>query len=314
MALKPISLYNPFPKLLVFIGLVLIHIFSFTLAGMLVGGSIWGSEYVNNPSIMNDLTNPSTITYLKFIQVFAQVGMLMGSLLFIFLAYGQIASYIGADKSPQFKSILLVTAIIFLALPVMNYLSLINEQIHLPASWKTIELWFQLQEKNNNILIEAFLKVDGISGLVINILMIALFTAIVEEIAFRGVLQNTLYSLFKNKHIAIIVTALSFACIHFQFYKLIPMVLIALLLGYIYDWSKSIWLSITLHFINNATTVIVVYFYNKGLVSDIFDVFGKRPQDTLAVITSTIIISLTAFVIYKIEKRNVIPTIEDHSF
>lgn len=298
MALKPLTDYNPLAKLMVFVGMVIMHIFFFTLGGMLVGGGIWGSAYMQDQTLLNDLSNPTTVHYLKFIQVFAQVGMLMGTLLFVYLAYTHINTYMGIKIVPATPLAIAGIAIILVSFPLLNFLTNINEQIHLPASMQHLELWFKQQEDANNVLIDAFLNVQSLWGMLLNILFIALFTAIVEEFAFRGVLQNLLHELFRNRHIAVAVTALAFAFIHFQFYKLMPMLMLAFVLGYLYSWTGSIWLSVIVHFVYNATTILVVYLQKQNLISDVFDVMGKRPQDVIPVIVSLLLSAGLIYYIY----------------
>ena len=104
---------------------------------------------------------------------------------------------------------------------------------------------------------------DSIIDLVFNLLVIAIIPAIGEELFFRGYLQQKLIKWNRSPHIGIIITAILFSIIHFQFSGLIPRFILGVLLGYIFYWSSSLWIPIIAHFVNNAQVLIIAY-VNKG--------------------------------------------------
>jgi len=116
-------------------------------------------------------------------------------------------------------------------------------------------------------LMKGVLKMDNIFDLFINIVMIALIPAIGEELFFRAGIQNEFVAGIKNKDIAIILTAIVFSAFHLQFDGFLPRFFLGLILGYLYYWSNSIWLSVLIHFINNAMLVVTMYFMQDKLDS-----------------------------------------------
>ena len=114
-----------------------------------------------------------------------------------------------------------------------------------------------------------FLKMSNYSDLLFNILLIAIIPAIGEELVFRGYLQKKISNRISNIHISICITAIIFSAIHFHFQAFIPRFILGLVLGYLFVWSKSIWLPILAHFINNFQALIVSFFtLNKKLEID----------------------------------------------
>jgi membrane protease YdiL (CAAX protease family) len=91
------------------------------------------------------------------------------------------------------------------------------------------------------------------------IVILAIVPAIGEELLFRGILQNKIEMLSKNKHIAIWITAFIFSFIHFQFYGFVPRLLLGALFGYLYIWSGNLTIPILAHFINNGFTLLLLY-------------------------------------------------------
>ena len=91
----------------------------------------------------------------------------------------------------------------------------------------------------------------------------ALGPAIFEETFFRGGMQNLLQQWTRKPILAIIITSLIFSAIHFSYYGFIPRVALGVILGLIYYYSGSIWLSIAGHFFNNALVVTQIYIYAR---------------------------------------------------
>ena len=98
-----------------------------------------------------------------------------------------------------------------------------------------------------------------------NILIIAIMAGIGEELMFRGVIQKILIGWTKDIHLGILYTAIIFSTIHFQFYGFVPRMILGMVLGYLYIWSKSLWVPVIAHAINNALTVTFTpNTFNKG--------------------------------------------------
>ncbi len=95
--------------------------------------------------------------------------------------------------------------------------------------------------------------------------MIALLPAIGEELVFRGVVQKIFRQWSRNAHVAIWTTAVLFSAMHMQFYGFIPRMLLGAMLGYMLEWSGSLWLPMLAHFINNAGAVLLTYLFQHNL-------------------------------------------------
>jgi membrane protease YdiL (CAAX protease family) len=104
---------------------------------------------------------------------------------------------------------------------------------------------------------EAFLKINGPSDLVINIIVIALLPAICEEVFFRGAMQRVIIHLTRNPWLGIVITAALFSALHFQFQGFLPRMFLGVVLGALYWFSGSIWTCIIAHFIANGVQVVV---------------------------------------------------------
>ena len=157
---------------------------------------------------------------------------------------------------PWYLYILIGVALMFISLPVTNQLTRWNEAMSFGGKFHQLEAYLKNLEEMTAAATEKMLKVDTIGGLLLNLFIIALIPAVGEEMTFRGVLQQSLTRKM-NPHIAIFLSAAIFSFIHFQFYGFLPRMFLGILLGYMFYITGSLWTSITMHFVNNGTAVVL---------------------------------------------------------
>ena len=210
---------------------------------------------------------PLSVTSLKWIQLFQSAAMfLLPPLCMAYLWAKAPMKWLKVDNFQSFKVSSMAILLMLVALPAINLLADINQQVALPTFLEPLEAWMKTQEETAKQLTEQFLSVTIYSGLIINILLMALLPAIAEELTFRGVLQRLFqgsnvsdFHTVKVPHIAIWVTAILFSAIHMQFYGFIPRMLMGALFGYMLVWTGSLWVPILMHFTNNAMAVILYF-------------------------------------------------------
>lgn len=152
------------------------------------------------------------------------------------------------SKSPDRQSILLAICIIVLAIPAIECLHQINQ------------FFFSSPEESSQLQ-KDLLQINSLPSLFLNLFIIAILPALSEEFLFRGVLQQKFLQWISNPHLAICLTAFLFSVIHLDAGGILPRFLLGILLGYLFFWSKNLWLSIIVHFINNAIIVTSGYLY-----------------------------------------------------
>ena len=103
--------------------------------------------------------------------------------------------------------------------------------------------------------------------------MIALAPAICEEMLFRGLILHALKTRYKIAS-AIFITAALFGFYHMSLVKFIPTGLLGLALCYVVWRTGSIYPAILMHFLNNAYSVIIIYYPEQ--VGRIFPVFVQE--------------------------------------
>ena len=68
-------------------------------------------------------------------------------MLFAFVYYRNIAGYLQLNVSFTFMSLVLIIAVMFFALPLINWMGEINAHLKLPAAFAGIEQWMKSSEK-----------------------------------------------------------------------------------------------------------------------------------------------------------------------
>jgi hypothetical protein len=182
--------------------------------------------------------------------------MLLPALLFAKIVDGNPLNYLGLKNKFNLPQLGLVIAIAIAALYLSGGLGELNKLIPIPHKW---ELKFKAMEDAYAEQVMIIGNMKTFADYIISLIMIAILPALFEEILFRGALQKLLINWFQNPHIAIIITSILFSAVHGSYYGFLPRMGLGLLLGYLYYYSKSIWLNITMHFINNGIAITALY-------------------------------------------------------
>ena len=229
------------------------------------------------------LEQPLSVTSLKWIQLFQSAAMfLLPPLCVAYLWAQKPMKWLKVEQFQSFKIVGTAILLMLVALPTINLLAHINQQMALPAFLQPLEAWMKTQEEAAKHLTEQFLSVTTYSGLIINLLLMAALPAIAEELTFRGVLQRLFQGsevaesqTAKVPHLAIWGSAILFSAIHLQFYGFIPRMLMGALFGYALVWTGSLWTPILMHFTNNAMAVILYFVaLRQGWNMDQIDAIG----------------------------------------
>ncbi|MDR1373121.1 MAG: CPBP family intramembrane metalloprotease [Dysgonamonadaceae bacterium] len=201
--------------------------------------------------------------------------MLFPALLAAYLFCDNYKDYLKLETPFNFKTLFWTVLSMLVALPALNFVTSINQQITLPPSLKAFEDFIRTMEEQATELISLILNSDKIGILILNILIIAVMAAIGEEFLFRGILQNIFAKAINNQHIVIWTVAIIFSAIHLQFLGFLPRMLLGAYLGYLLFYTKSLWIPVIAHFTNNFTAVTVSWYYrNDEMATDAFNSYG----------------------------------------
>jgi hypothetical protein len=96
---------------------------------------------------------------------------------------------------------------------------------------------------------------DAGFGWPIIILSICAQPAVIEEMAFRGIIQSSLASMMKARD-AILVSAVAFSIMHFSLIMFVPFVLLGCYLGWLRLKSGSLYPCMAAHFLHNLIVTL----------------------------------------------------------
>ena len=150
----------------------------------------------------------------------------------------------------------MVLGILILTFPLSGALAELNKIIPIPKTW---EIKFKAMEKAREAQEAALININSFPKYIISLVVIGLLPGIFEEVCFRGGLQNILTRWFKNPWVAILVTAILFSAIHISYYGFLVRFALGIVLGLVFYFSGSLWLSILFHFLYNGLQVTALY-------------------------------------------------------
>jgi len=238
------------------------------LFGIVFAIPFFGSNILDLISGLSDYANSESINALKYFQVINQIGIfILPAIFYSYLDKRNVISTLKLNIKPKIITLIFASILIFVSIPFVDWMISVNQSMKFPEFLGNLENWFRESENQATALTELFLKVNTIWGLLFNIFMIGIMAAISEEFLFRGVLLKLFAEWTKNIHLAVIFSAILFSAFHLQFYGFLPRFMLGVLLGYLFVWSKSIWVPIFIHFLNNTIAIIVSFLFNKGVIS-----------------------------------------------
>ncbi len=146
--------------------------------------------------------------------------------------------------------------------PVVNQLIQLNEAIKLPPALHAIEQYMLQMEETTRETMQVMLQVNSAFDMVSNWLVAALLAGLVEELFFRGAIQQLVLRSSKRRHPfwGILLTAIIFSAIHMQFYGFFPRMVLGLLMGYLFFYTGNLWNAIYFHVLNNSVALLELHF------------------------------------------------------
>lgn len=103
-------------------------------------------------------------------------------------------------------------------------------------------------------------------------LLVSFFAPVIEEIIFRGIVQKGMINKGIKPRNSIIISALVFGLVHFNPWQFVGAFLLGIVLGVVYYKTKSLLMSILLHFFNNTIAAIMMKYYYTESFSDLLDI------------------------------------------
>jgi membrane protease YdiL (CAAX protease family) len=253
-----LTFYKPGVQLLAFSILFFMCSILFSLLAITIVPKFLPDVDFMNLASNPDLKNAAQIQTLKILQIAQQFFiLLLPALLFGYLSYPYAMKFLGFNKVKSIH-IFLGIVLILVTIPFMAVLEHINKMVPLSPTIK-------LAEEQAQKMIAAFLSGNSSLHFIFSFFMFAILPAFAEELFFRSGVQHVILTgWFRLKpFMAIAITAVIFSLFHFQMEGFLPRFFAGFVLGSAYYLSSSIWLSILMHAINNALSLVFYFKFSE---------------------------------------------------
>ena len=204
-----------------------------------------------------DFKDPKMISFMRGMLLIQFLGLfVVPSLLYAYFADPHPVQYLGLRK--PFKPVywLFAGILLLVAIPLIDLIGLLNQKINFGGQLQT---WMKEMEEKATRQTLALLGSRAVNDLLKNLVFIALFAGVGEELFFRGILQRLFVQGFRNAWLGIILAAFVFSFFHFQFFGFFPRFVLGILLGALYWYSGSLWTAMLAHFVYDAVIIILIF-------------------------------------------------------
>ena len=256
---------SPLMQILLLIFLALGGLLFFTSVGMMLASLFYPvsvSQLLNSGAMGDEWF---TTELLMFLQGFTTLGtFLVPGLLGSYLISERPSEFLGIQSFPS-KAFAVVILVLILALSgttISDALYRLSSSFSWPDWLRFAESWFKGTEDLMMEQMQEFLTMNSTFDFIKVFFLLAILPAIAEETLFRGALQPVFKRWFGNIHLAVWITAALFGMLHQQLNAFLSIMVLGAVLGYLREWSGSLWVAILLHLFNNGLIVVLVYFYD----------------------------------------------------
>ncbi|MDZ4840022.1 MAG: CPBP family glutamic-type intramembrane protease [Bacteroidota bacterium] len=283
------------------------------LACLILGYSIFGllsiaiSAAFGWPIEQAEIMKSGSNNQLMVMQVLVTFGaFILPALILPKLFFGvKTINYLGLMRNNS----LLIYVLAFLTLlsidPIVNFTYFINKSIHFPIWLAGLEANFLELEKQQTETMQYFIAGTSYLALIKNLLIVAFWAALTEEVFFRGLLIPLLRNWTGRVHLSVWLGAFFFSAIHLQFFGFIPRFILGLLFGYLFIWTGNLKVSLLLHTINNGVQVYMVWLASRAGTSLPID--QVTMPKALALGAGILLTSCLMWLIYRITHRVPMP-------
>jgi len=228
----------------------------------------------------------------------AIITFLVPSLIVAWFFSTEPRTYLYIESLPSI-SVLFYSMISFLLLlPFVGLTEDLNKLIVFPDALKGLEQWMIAKQNESDLFTKLLLSNYSWPVLLANFIVIGLTAGVVEEFFFRGAMMRIMKGWIVSNQSVIWIVALIFSAVHLQFYGFIPRLILGALLGYLLLWTKSLWVPIFAHVMNNTLSIVVMsvpFLRDSPLFSDSI----PRSWYPAYIAISFICLAIAAWIVHK---------------
>lgn len=240
----------------------------FTVVATAISGLIC---HVSWREVLSAVRSPDgtaqTINITRWFTIIATLGyLLIPALLFARINNTSLVKIGHLNRKPRPGILLLCLFIIIISIPATGFIEQLTHHIPFPSFLK---YYAENSEFARSKTFDTLLDMQAFSELFVGIGIAALMPALLEEIMFRGIIQNIGKGIFKNHFWKVILfQGAVFALMHFTIYQFFAIMAMGVIFGIVFYYTQNLWYTIVMHFTFNSLAVIAKYiniqFFNKN--------------------------------------------------
>jgi membrane protease YdiL (CAAX protease family) len=242
----------------ILLGLVIFFMFIGGMFMLVLASSLLHVGLMEVPAALLKPENLELNRWTQFIGTL--ISFLVPAIIFSLIVSFKPGKYLGFSFKISPTQIVFVVLILIGAFILSNSLSEFSQKLPL-SNYLKQKAGYLEQEYMQQV--KALATMKNLNDYFISLFIIAILPAFFEEALFRGCLQNVLVGWIKRPFWAILITSILFSAIHLSIYGFLSRMALSIILGYVFYYSKSLWLNILFHFLNNGCLITVVYYYIK---------------------------------------------------
>ena len=210
----------------------------------------------------------SRLGLLTMITVQDILAFIVPAVIAMFIFYRRPWHAMCLDRAPSWTALFVVVVFYIVSIPALNWLVSVNQAMSLPSWMSGIEQLMRQLEDSAADTTKQLLDIHTVGEFLPCVFVVGFMAGLSEEILFRGAMLRTMQDSRLNTHVVIWIVAIIFSAIHFQFFGFFPRMVLGLWMGYLLVWTRSLWVPIIAHTLNNSTVVLSSYLTNKGVVPE----------------------------------------------
>lgn len=274
-------------------------------AGLILCSLLAGIMTLINPSVTASSGGVRLLTVVQDVLIFIFPAVATAMLVSV-----RPARLLRADGGFPLMQALLAVAGLIVSMPAMNALVAWNESLQLPQSMAALEESLKITEDKAKEMVELMVGGNSPGDLIAGVLLIGILAGLSEELFFRGTMQRIFATLGASgqsgepspaaAHAAIWATAFLFSAIHMQFYGFLPRLLLGAYFGYCLWWSRSLWIPVTVHALNNTIVVVSSWLEKRGAIHVDLNTAGS--DNPVAITISLLLLTGIVVLLYRMRR------------
>lgn len=294
---------SPWYKLFVVFALTIASTALISFVAVLSIPLFFNIEYSELLKFIHDDGFFERVDILLYMQGVSTIGtFLIPAMVASYLISPYPSAYLGLEVFPK-KAGLIIILLLVLTLSgtvISDSLYKLSTAIPFPESWSGLKEYLDGAQNAMEDQMASFLNMQNPSDFLMVLMVMAVLPAVCEESLFRGILQPLFIRACKSAGWGIIISSLLFGLLHQQFYSFLSIFALSVVLGYLRFWTKSLWVSVVMHFFNNASIVIAIYFFDLSL-DELSS--SSNSWDLFYISAGVMVFSLCLFALYKFSRE-----------